>query len=221
MTLGEGAGNPGVPEAVVPHLSRSSISLTPFVLAHGRSDPRWQTRVRLAWSDAGLHVDFLCEDDDVWGSYRERDEPLWEEEAVEVFLAPGPDPPVRYFEFQFNPFGAVFDARVDNPHGDRASMRVRSDWDCRGLRSHARVEAGERRWHVRALLPWNGLGVDSGPPLDWRANFFRIERPREAPHEFSAWSPPLTDPPDFHRPARFGRLRLAPGTKGEACPTGR
>lgn len=218
MTEGAFPGNPGVPEVVVPRVP-GEIVLAPFLLTNGRGEARWSTRVRIAWSDVGLHVGFTCEDGDIWGGYRGRDEPLWEEEAVEVFLSPGPESPVRYLEFEFNPFGAVFDAMVDNPRGDRSAMHVRPEWNCEGLRSVARIDTERRQWHVDALLPWTGIHAGPVPPAVWRANFFRIERPRNAPGEFSAWSCPLTDPPDFHRPERFGLLRLAPAPRGETCST--
>ena len=51
-------------------------------------------------------------------------------------------------------------------------------------------------------------------PDTWRANLYRIERPRDAAPEYSCWSPTLTDPADFHKPARFGVLRLESATQG-------
>lgn len=207
-----------VPTLLVPRSPRGSalspvdwetaVAAGPFRLADDSDRATDRTEVRLLWDDASLHVRFVCEDDDIWGRFRGRDEPLWEEEAVEVFLAPGGASPSDYFEFEFNPFGAVFDAIVRNPTSRRAEMRVETDWDCAGLVHAARVFAAERRWTVEARIPWSGLGIGAPVPALWRANFFRIERPRRGTPEFSAWSPPRTDPPDFHRPARFGRLLL-------------
>jgi hypothetical protein len=57
------------------------------------------------------------------------------------------------------------------------------------------------------VIPWRDVH-DGETPRIWRANFFRIERPRGGDHEFSCWSPTFTDPPDFHRPGFFGRLIL-------------
>ncbi|MEZ4835614.1 MAG: hypothetical protein R2873_27085 [Caldilineaceae bacterium] len=64
-----------------------------------------------------------------------------------------------------------------------------------------------------ADLPWMAIAPAREKPAVWRANFYRIERPREGrsvhPTEFSCWSPTLTEPADFHRPARFGILTLS------------
>jgi hypothetical protein len=214
---GPPVGPDGVPEAVVPEVPRA-VSLAPFVLADGSRPPRDETEVRLARSVVGLHVSFRCRDRDIWGTHRGRDEPLWEEEAVEVFLSPGPDDPARYFEFEFNPFGAIFDAMVENPRGDRTGMRVDASWNCEGIERRARIEPALPGWCVDVTIPWRGV-CDSEPPTVWRANFFRIERSRGRPAEFSAWSCPRTDPPDFHRPRRFGRLRLDGATGGRGCST--
>ena len=64
-------------------------------------------------------------------------------------------------------------------------------------------------------MPFAGLlapGEEQGEvPRIWRANFYRIERPRQPPEagpELTAWAPTLVSPADFHKPARFGLLVL-------------
>ena len=64
--------------------------------------------MRLAWDERALHVRFDCADRDAWGTYRERDDPLYEEEVVEVFLAPGEADPRRYVELEVSPAGVLF-----------------------------------------------------------------------------------------------------------------
>jgi hypothetical protein len=164
------------------------------------------TRVRLLEDGRHLFVRFDCEDADVWATHVRRDAPLWEEEVVEVFLAPGASDPSRYVEIEVNPLGTIFDARVANPDGRRDTMIVDPGWNSSGL--VARVErpvAGG--WRAEIALPWADV-YDGAPASVWRANFFRIERPRGGSPEFSCWSPTMADPPDFHKPASFGRLLL-------------
>ncbi|HEY0552790.1 MAG TPA: carbohydrate-binding family 9-like protein [Thermoanaerobaculia bacterium] len=186
-------------------------SLPPFQLADGSGPAAQQTRGRLCWDDLALHVRFDCEDRDAWGTYRRRNDPIYQEEAVEVFLAPGGEDPVRYFDFEVSPLGTLFDATIHNPTSRRADMTGDPFWDCPGLRWGAGAGDLRQDWWAWLAIPWRELLPAGDPPRIWRANFYRIERPRDGEPEFSGWSPTWTDPADFHKPARFGLLELAGG----------
>jgi len=186
--------------------------LTPFTLADGSGPAMQQTKVRLCRDEEALHVRFDCEDRDAWGTYGRRDDPIYEEEAVEVFLAPGENDPTRYFEFEVSPLGVLFDARIHNPTSLRADMEAAPSWDCPGLRWAAGRGTVRQDWWAILSIPWAAIRPIRPPedlPRIWRANFYRIERPRGGEPEFSCWSPTLTRPADFHRPARFGFLELS------------
>ncbi|MDY7092654.1 MAG: carbohydrate-binding family 9-like protein [Acidobacteriota bacterium] len=212
----------------------SSVAAVELTLSDGSGAPRQATRVQACWDAEALYVRFVCADQDAWSHFTRRDDSLWEQEAVEVFLAPGAAAPQRYFEFQVSPRGVLFDAVVDNPNLDRSDLVTDPSWNCPGIRwaagplpvspgSSAEAAQGtssdegpSEDWWAGLLLPWRGLLPDPRPPTELRANFYRIERPRperfsqrpSLPEEFSAWSPTNLSPPDFHRPARFGLLRL-------------
>ena len=149
-----------------------------------------------------LCVRFDGKDDGVVATYTGHDEPLWKEDVFEVFLSPRQNPTV-YYEFEVNPLGTLFDARVASPDLRRATMRVDAAWECPGFA--ARVTRNPARWSASLRIPLAPLCPGS-PPSTWRANFYRIDR--GARDEFSAWSPTLADPPDFHLPERFGVLRF-------------
>ena len=185
-------------------------ALPPFQLADGGGPAAQRTQGRLCWDERALHVRFDCEDRDAWGTWRDRDDPVYEEEAVEVFLAPGAEDPVRYFELEVSPLGTLFDATIHNPTSRRADMTGDPSWDCPGLRWAAGAGTARQDWRALLAIPWAGLlPPGEGLPRIWRANFYRIERPRDDHPEFSGWSPTLTRPADFHKPARFGVLELA------------
>ena len=133
------------PEAVVPRIDRrgsrgvvddASWSRVPVLAlrrAQDGADPVQPTRVRIAYDSVGLVVRFDCDDRDIWATHARRDAPLWEEEVVELFVAPGEPDPTEYVEIEVNPLGAIFDAHVTNPHGRRDSMRVDARWNAAGL----------------------------------------------------------------------------------------
>lgn len=184
-------------------------ALPPLTLADGSGPALQQTQVRLCWSEAALHVRFDCEDRDAWGTFQRRDEPIYDEEAVEVFLAPGEEDPVRYCEFEVSPRGVLFDARIHNPTSQRTNMTADPSWDCSGLQWAAGAGVERQDWWAELSIPWSSLLLPEEPrPQIWRANFYRIERPHDGEPEFSCWSPTLTRPADFHKPARFGFLEL-------------
>jgi hypothetical protein len=195
------------PRVGVVHCAAGRTELAAFSRADGRGPARWQTRVGLAWEESQLHVHFRCSDDDAWGTFTERDAPLWQQEAVELFVAPGEAVPTRYFEFEVSPSGVLFDARVANPHGDRIGLAVDTAWNCPGIEWGAEPTGERADWRAHLAIPWHGLGLEEAPAT-LRANFYRIERPRGGEPEFSCWSPTFTSPADFHRPGRFGLLDL-------------
>lgn len=174
-----------------------------LVLVDGSGPPLQATLVRAAWDEEALHVRFDCEDRDAWGTFRKRDDPLWQEEVVEVFLAPGEEDPVDYAEFEVSPLGVVFDARIHNPTSLRQDMTADVAWDCPDLRWQVGRGAARQDWWAEISIPWPAERQKL-----WRANFYRVERPRGGEAEYTAWSPTLTSPADFHKPARFGVLDL-------------
>jgi hypothetical protein len=170
--------------------------------------PRLSTTVSAYYDDELMTVVFSSADDHVVATFLGHDEPLYEEDVVEVFLAP--DDSVEYFELEVNPIGTIFDARIESPRGVRASMRADVDWDCEGLVAAIRKTIEPRNLmtvDTVVRVPFESLGAS--PPRNgdwWRGNFFRIDRHPSEGDEFSAWRPTLKTPADFHVVACFGRL---------------
>ncbi len=195
------------PELIVPELAPTDrlVGLPPLFLrdASTGAAPRRRTALRVGLRAGVLCVRFDGKDAGVVATHTRRDAPLWEEDVYEVFLSPE-DPALRYFEFEVNPLGTLFDARVESPNLRREGMTVSTAWDCAGY--SARVTTRPGRWSAALRIPLAELSPANPPPRRWRANFYRIDR--GAPDEYSAWSPTFCHPPDFHVPERFGCLRI-------------
>jgi hypothetical protein len=203
----EGSRNRSVPVLHVPRLTDTQrlVSLPPIPLLDARTGeaPRLSTALRVGLRGRVLCVRFDGRDDGVVATYTGHDDPLWEEDVYEVFLAPTTEAPDLYYEFEVNPLGALFDARIESPQRRRAGMRIVTEWDCEGFA--APVTRRPDRWSASIRIPLDPLCGGSSPAV-WRAAFYRIDR--GSPDEFSAWSPTLADPPEFHRPERFGILKM-------------
>lgn len=178
------------------------VALAPIRLRNSGdgSPPRLATAVRVGSRDGALLVRFDGRDRGVVATLTARDDPLWKEDVFEVFLSPA-DSEAVYYEFEVNPLGTLFDARIESPEGRRETMRVDVAWNCPGF--SARVRRREEAWSAVLRIPLTPM-ANGGKA--WRANFYRIDRGDS--DEYSAWSPTGADPPDFHRPDRFGFLTL-------------
>ena len=183
---------------------------------------KYRTSFRALWNSQGLAVRFEACDDRPWHTMTRIDDPIWEEEVVEIFI----DPAClgrHYAEVEISPGNVVTDLHILEPHprlnGDRS-------WNWRGLEST--VVPGScsgltaTSWVALAWLPWSGLQsmapevapcVPPAPGDAWRFNVFRIKRPH-GPMEpardavFAAWSTP--EGPSFHEPAAFRRMEFLP-----------
>jgi hypothetical protein len=163
--------------------------------------PQWGTEVRLGWNGDVLHGLYLCQDPDPWATKTTRDDALWEEEVVEVFLDPFGDS-ISYFEIEINPLNTVTDLFVRRTwRGLKKDFR----WNCEGLVTACGTLA--YGWVAAFQIPFQSLG-DCHPNRSpvWRVNFSRIDRPKDRPVELSAWSPTLVN--SFHVTGRFGVLRF-------------
>jgi hypothetical protein len=173
--------------------------------------PRLATSVAVWFDDTFLSVLFSGTDDHILATHLQHDAPLYEEDVVEVFLAP--ERLTQYFELEVNPLGTLFDAQIDSPDGHRRTMDAHRDWTCAGAYAaliRVQETTGELTFDTLLRIPFAGLGRTT--PADgevWRANFFRIDRHPRLGDEFSAWQPTLRTPADFHVAAAFGSLRFS------------
>jgi hypothetical protein len=172
--------------------------------------PRLATSIAVWFDDEYLTVLFSAADDHLEATLYEHDAPLYEQDVVEVFLAP--DGLTRYFELEVSPRGTTFDALIESPHGVRDGLRADRGWTCEGMWAAVRSMTesdGATTIDTVIRIPFAGLG--RAAPEDgetWRGNFFRIDRHPQQGDEFSAWQPTLREPADFHVAAAFGRLRF-------------
>lgn len=173
--------------------------------------PRLATTVAV-WHDAE-YVTFLfsCTDDHIRATYHARDEPLYEQDVVEIFLAP--EVLTRYYEIEVSPNGTVFDATIDSPDGVRQTMHADRAWTCEGLFVAVRKvieSSGAMSIDTTVRIPFRALGRNTPAAGEtWRGNFFRIDRHPDQGDEYSAWQPTMKRPADFHVPAAFGVLQFA------------
>jgi len=165
-------------------------------------EPLQATWFKAAWDERELRVLFHSVDSYAWATHTAHDAPLYDEEVVEIFLDPVGDLE-SYFEIEVNPLNAVCDLVLR-----RSLSGYKKDfgWHCDGMQTF--VKTGADFWTVEMSIPFASLGSAASPAAGniWRANFHRIDRPRDSEWELSAWSP--TGQKRFHIQEKFGHLEF-------------
>jgi hypothetical protein len=188
----------------------STCAITRLRRSTDASAPRLATTVCPWYDSEYLNVVFSAADDHVQATMLGRDDPIYNEDVVEVFLAPSE--PRTYYEIEVSPRGTLLDAKIDSPDGVRSTMSADFDWECQGLIAAVRqVTEADGSITVDTLIriPFRAFGL-SAPPAGktWKGNFFRIDRHPTAGDEYTAWRPTMHSPPDFHVSAAFGSLKF-------------
>jgi len=161
---------------------------------------------RICWSDKALHVRFVGKQQEplIVAENPITDKKtlgLWDRDVCEIFLAPDPARPWRYFEFEAAPTGEWIDLGITvRPEGRE------TDWDfASGFTTAAKLDGN--RLVVGMRIPWSDVLPKPQPGDVWRVNVFRCIGP-EAPERYLAWLPTRTPEPNFHVPEVFGILRF-------------
>ncbi|KRE70063.1 carbohydrate-binding family 9-like protein [Paenibacillus sp. Soil750] len=165
--------------------------------------PRLETRFRACWTAESLYIRYECEDDHVVTTMTRRDDPLYEEDVVEVFLDPFGGG-TTYYEFEVSPRGVLFDALIHNKLD--GNKDVDTSWIAKGFQAEV-TPSNDDGWLVYDVrIPFadlDGAGVPHSGVV-WHWNVFRIDDDRDGVRHYSAWSP--TGIVNFHVPQQFGEL---------------
>lgn len=184
---------------------------------HNARKARFQTWARMAWDDKYLYLGVYCQDDDIWSTYKRRDDPIYNQEVVEFFIDANRNRR-DYIELQVSPAGVIFDSffpryRHPRPEGRKnydSGMLVRIGLN--GTLNNPNDR--DTSYTVEMRLPLSKLGpAPNLPPKngdEWAINLYRFERSRRTRGEAHAWSPVTLAPQgDFHNLRRFGTLRFS------------
>ena len=172
----------------------------------GGADAMQSTVVLISRNVKDLLLAFRCRDEDVFSPYKNRDDPLYLHEAVEVFLDPDEDQK-DYMEFEVSPAGVRFDASFTghrqgmdlgfNP-ASRLAVKVDGTMNKR--------DDKDQGYAIEFAIPFSQMvGRGRRPPAAgdcWRANFFRLDKSHNR-FEASSWRPTRGD---FHDLAAFGQI---------------
>jgi hypothetical protein len=186
-------------------------STGPFIDAYNGSKLPYQTQAKVAWDQNNLYIAFECPDTDIFSELKERDDKLWMQDAVEVFIDANRDGQ-DYLELQVSPKGVIFDSYFPKHRQGQADYNsgLKAAVDVQGTLNQR--DDQDKRWIVEMALPFSDAKGRGKYPLSlppkvgdvWRVNFLRVDVSKSVPQRAGAWSPPMSG--DFHTLSSFGEL---------------
>jgi Carbohydrate family 9 binding domain-like len=195
---------------------RAAKSTGAFRANDGSDAATSKVEAKMLWDDANLYFAFECDDTDLSATMRKRDEHLWKEEVVEIFIDPDGDEK-NYIELEVNPLGTFLDLFVLMPVVPipYESYNIPAKWAVKVDGTVQNSSDRDRGWSVELAMPLkDAVTAPNLPPKNgdkWRLNLYRIERkPKD---QLIAWSPTLK--PSFHTPSRFGKITFSTRGAGE------
>lgn len=170
-----------------------------------------KTTLRMTYDDQFIYAAFDCEDPDVWGTGKNTDDAIYNEEVVELYFDADGDG-ATYNELEVSPHNVIFDASFVSRRSD---LEAAKKWES-GLVSAVQVRGTidksddvDQGWSVEMKVPIGNLNhVPHVPPQKgdvWRFNAYRLEHFEHYKQiEGQAFSPLFQG--DFHNLPRFGKL---------------
>ncbi|MBI2191185.1 MAG: carbohydrate-binding family 9-like protein [Planctomycetes bacterium] len=172
-----------------------------FVLVDGQVPGHPPTVAKMLWDDENLYLAVKCQDDDLYATKPERDDNLWEEDVVELFITV-PNDPKYFIEFEVSPMGTLMDIFNLRAYGGVIN------WDCPRWKCAVSADGTvgdrtdvDRGWTVEMALPL----------LDCYAQPYAAGRAKELEAQWQAREVKRENDPKFqynHRPSPGDIWRL-------------
>ncbi len=160
---------------------------------------------RIIWTAESLIVRFVCRQEEPLtvnsnSQLRKKTIRLWDRDVCEIFIAPDPETPERYFEFEAAPTGEWVDLAITfKPAGRQTDFEFHS-----GMTAAAIV--GGDQITIAMQIPWSQFLPKPQKGDVWRVNLFRCVGVGD--DRYLAWQPTYAAEPNFHVPEVFGLLEF-------------
>jgi hypothetical protein len=202
-----------------------------------RPRPSFRTRTKMLWDAAYLYIYAELEEPDLWGTLRQHDTIIYDDNDFEIFINPD-NSTHNYFELEINALGTVMDLFMSRPY--RNGGKAQLSWDTQGLQSAVQTKGTlnhpgdvDQGWSVEMAIPLKSLGFWGDGPMgdgsQWRINFSRVEWDRDVhggeyiprvrqgtrrrlPEHNWVWSPQGII--DMHAPEKWAYLQFSSHSGG-------
>ena len=156
--------------------------------------PQRETTAMLLWDENYIYVAFDCIDDYIKASMMDYNQPLYNEDVVEIFIDDDSDRRT-YIEIEVNPNNAVLHYEIHNNGSNKTSFaRIEQK-----IISAVKKEKGRTTYEI--AIPTSEFLNPIKSCVKWNFNLYRIDRGNDGFDEYTAFSPP--GEVNYHKPECF------------------
>lgn len=186
----------------VPTCDPDRLAQISFTYINGQPDDT--TTATLCHDNEYLYVQWSSIDEEIIANYENCNDPLWQEDVVEIFIATTDSYPLKYYEFEVSPKSKLFFCDITNANGDCSSLGDEFS-DCAAAEYGASLTANGWDAWFKIRLDIIGRGQ---PQTRYLINVLRVDYTTNAPIRYLTWQPTYADPACFHKPAYFQEIIL-------------
>jgi Carbohydrate-binding family 9 len=200
--------------------SGEEFSIDPlFFNATDGNQVDFETHVKLSLEGSNLIVKFECFDNPFTkkNTYTKDNDELYNQEVFEIFVSAGLNDPENYYELEINPNNAIWIGKMYNPTLGVENVQIQKMFTDDETSIRHTVQIGQNSYSGKLSIPLNSISPEN--TTDFRINFYRIRSFKDNKNSnwlcdanncnFVCWSSTLSgDQPAFHRPKRFGFLKI-------------
>lgn len=202
----------------------------PFVDIEGdaKPAPKHETRAKMLWDDEYFYIAARLTEPHIWGTLREHDCVIFQDNDFEVFIDPDSDNH-SYFEMEMNALNTTWDLLLGKPYKDGGPAE--NGLELKGMKTGVHIDGTlnqssdkDQAWFVEIAIPWTAFKPYNDKPKEgdsWRVDFSRVEwqieivdgkykKVADTKEDNWVWSP--TGIIDMHRPERWGWVQFCDAT---------
>lgn len=155
--------------------------------------------------EQGFYIEIFCEETNPLAVYKENNEPVYKDSAVEVFLqlSDGQGLSPVYLNFEMNANGALLAGFGEERKNRKSFSADEMKYFC------CEAEQGMTGWKICLHIPgcilkkvYGMVHLESGTRM--ACNFYKISETKSIEH-YASFSPIVSESPSFHLPEYFAK----------------
>jgi hypothetical protein len=157
-----------------------------FIDIEGVKKPKQTTKIKMLWDTDFLYVYAKLDEHHIWGDITERDQVIFYNNDIEVFISPSNDTH-NYGEIEVNALNTVWDLVLNKPYN--VGGKPKNRWNLNDLQTAVFIKGTlnnstdiDEYWSVEMAIPLSAFAELKNRPKvkpkngeQWRVNFSRVQ----------------------------------------------